>query len=331
MVDFVTDTAEAVSILEDLLDDDGLLEEDAPSFEKEEIDEDGDDIEDEDAPDEEDEDSEEDEEDLDEDSDEEGSDEDEDSEAETEEGLFEVEIDGEVYEVNKEELVSGYLRNEEFTKRQTELEEKAQAKEAELDVERQRVADYLDGLILEGNVTLQKYRNFNWERLRADDPVAYRDARLEYIEAQEAQEARQGRRNQIAAMHQRAQEIKHESYLKSQKALAQKLIPEVADDSFVQSLVDYGKSVGLSEEDVRGISDAKSLFILNQARLFAESQVKKKEALQKKVSKDLPPVIKPGAPKTKAQADSQRSKVGMAKLRSTGNVRDAASILIDFV
>lgn len=312
------DVFEGASALVDLMNDDGFTEVDELNFVKQVDPED----EDEDEIDEVE--TEEDEEDPEDES------EDEESEDEGESELFEVEIDGEVYEVNEEELLSGYLRNETLVKRQNELEEEYQAKTVELETDRQRLAEQLDALLLEGNVTLQKYRNVDWNALKQEDPESYRQARLEYIEAQETAQFHTQRRNQLAALDAQAKQLRHSAYLKSQHQLAEKLIPELKEEGFVDNLLKYGKSIGFTEDDIRGISDAKALFILNQARLYAESQVKRKEA-HVKVSKDLPPVIKPGAPKTKAQEGSHSAKVARAQLGKTHSIRDAAAVLLDFV
>ena len=327
----MSNTTEAVSQLESMLDDNGwVAPEGEVEFVKVEVDEDGEPIEQEEEETSEEEETEEDSEE--ETEDEEVDTEDEESEdSSEEEELFELQIGDETYEVNKEELFAGYLRNEELVKRQTELETVAAEREAELEAERQRLADYLDEVILEGNVTLQKYKNVNWNELRAEDPEAYRQVRLEYVEAQEQQEARLSRRNAIAQMHKQAQAIKHQAYLRSQHELAQKLIPELKEEGFNNKIIEFGKSIGYSEDELRGIADAKALFVLNQARLYAESQVRKKAALEKKVSKDLPPVVKPGAPKTKAQESSNKQREAVNRLRQTKNLRDAASVLMDYV
>lgn len=316
------DVFEGASALVDLMNDDGFTEVDELNFVKQDDPEDEDedeveevDAEDEDEGDEPEEDSEDDEP---------------EDEEEGESQLFEVEIDGETYEVNEEELLSGYLRNETLVKRQNELEEGYQSKVIELESDRQRLAEQLDALLLEGNVTLQKYRNVDWNALKQDDPESYRQARLEYIEAQETAHFHTQRRNQLAALDNEAKQLRHNAYLKSQHQLAEKLIPELKEEGFVDNLLKYGKSIGFTEDDIRGISDAKALFILNQARLYAESQVKRKEA-QVKVSKDLPPVIKPGAPKTKAQEGSHSAKIAREKLGKTHSLRDAAAVLLDFV
>lgn len=323
----MSDITEAIGQLDSILDENGWV---APEgdieFVKVEVDEDGEPVEEV-----EEEETEEVKAELEEESEEDESEEDGEAEEESEDELFEIEIDGEVYEVNKEELYSGYLRNEELVKRQTELESKVQEREAELEAEQARVADYLEQLLLEGNVVIQKYRNIDWENLKAEDPETYRQARLEFIEAQEQQQARAARRDQIVNMHKKAQEIKHQAYLQSQHKLAEQLIPELKQEGFADQLISFGKSIGYTEDEIKSISDAKALFVLNQARLYAESQVRKKAALEKKVSKDLPPVVKPGAPKTKAQESSKQRREAIGKLKTTHSLRDAASVLMDFV
>ena len=323
----MSDITEAIGQLDSILDENGWVSPESDiEFVKVEVDEDGEPVEEV-----EEEETEEVESEPEEESEEVESEEGE-AEEDIEEGeLFEIEIGDEVYEVNKEELLSGYLRNEELVKRQTELESKAQEREAELEAEQARVADYLEQLLLEGNVVIQKYRNIDWENLKAEDPETYRQARLEFIEAQEQQQARAARRDQIVNMHKKAQEIKHQAYLQSQHKLAEQLIPELKQEGFADQLVSFGKSIGYTEDEIKSISDAKALFVLNQARLYAESQVRKKAALEKKVSKDLPPVVKPGAPKTKAQESSKQRREAIGKLKTTHSLRDAASVLMDFV
>lgn len=313
---------EATSTLEDLLDDDGFLPEENPNpQEEEEV------IEDEESNEEEQE-----VEDEESDAEEEAEDEPKDKpEDESEDTLYEIEIDGELYEVNEEELVSGYLRNEQLVKRQQEVEEQYQAKQNELEQTQQQLLDRLEELTLEGNVALQKFRNVNWERLRNENPEAYKEARLDYIEAQEIAQKRESQRQQLLAMHQQAQTIKHEAYLKAQRSLAEKLIPEINDQEVVQKIVDYGKGIGFSEQEIQSIADAKILFLLNQSRLYSESQLKRKEAKETKVSKDLPPVIKPGAPRSVAQENGRKERDLKAQLRNTTSLRDAAKLLEHFV
>jgi hypothetical protein len=257
--------------------------------------------------------------------------EDESEEAEGDEGeLFEIEIEGEAYEVNKEELVSGYLRNEQLLKRQAELEAEYQQKVDAAEEERAQLIQALQSVSLEQDVGLRKFQNVDWERLKAADPEGYKDALVAYTEAQRQAQLTKTKRDQLAGLHQQAQALKHEAYLKQQREVAKQLIPEASKEGFADSLIAYGKSIGFTEDDIRSIADAKALFILNQARLYSELQVKHKAA-KEKVSKELPPVVRPGAPKTKSQEEGRRNKALRQRLNSTHDLRDAAAVLEAFV
>lgn len=247
-----------------------------------------------------------------------------------EEALFELTIDGEVYEVNEEELRSGYLRNEQLVKRQSELEAEYQEKLSALEDDRSKLLEELQVVTLETNVGLRKFENLNWQQLKATDPEGYKEALVEFAEARQAAAHQEHKRQQLVALNAEAQRIRHDAYLKQQQKVAMQLIPEIAEEGFADSLVAYGKSIGFTEEDIRSISDAKAIFILNQARLYAESKVKQKAA-KEKLSKDLPPVIKPGAPKTKSQEEGRKSKALRSKFNQSHDLRDAAAVLLEYV
>lgn len=309
---------EAVSALESLLDDDGFIPEEV----SEEVEEDTE---------EELEDESEEEDKSDNDSDEEESEDDDDAEEEeTEDKLFEIEVDGELYEVNEEELRSGYLRNEQLVKRQQELESQYSEKLAETEQYQQRLIEELELAAVENASELQRYRNLDWERLKNDDPDLYKDTRLRYIELQEAVQSKQAKRNQVLALHQQAQEIKHQAYLKTQQELAARLIPELNDEGFVDSVLNYGKQIGFSEDEMRGIADARVLFLLNQARLYANSQIKRKEA-KEKMPKELPKVVKPGTPRSPSQEGNRKTRELQSKLSKTHDMRTAAALLEQFI
>lgn len=252
-------------------------------------------------------------------------------EAEVEDQLIELEIDGEAYEVNLEELKSGYLRNEDLVKRTTELETEYQEKLVSLDAKEAELIKELENTLVQDSVTLERYRNINWQALREQDPEKYKDLRLQALDAQERVQAVQKRHNDLKALHDKAQAIKHEVYLKEQKALAERLIPDFGKPEFQSSILQYGKEIGYTEDELRSISDARQLLVLNQARLHAESLVRKKSALAKKESKDLPPAIKPGVPKTKTQEEGRKAKDLRSKLNQTHDLKDAAAVLMDFV
>ena len=315
---------EAATALEDFVDEIEVVE--PQEEEVEDVDLDEDELDEEEVVD-----PEEDEEDPEEES-EEDEDEGEESEEESEEDtLFDIEIEGEEYEVNLVELKEGYLRNEELVRRTSELESQYQDKITAAETRELELAKELESLSLNQTVELQRYSNINWEALKRDDPEQYRTLRLEALDAQERVQRINQRRNAIQGLHNQAQAIRHEAYLKTQRELAQRIIPDFDKPEFQEAILKYGKEIGYAEDELQSISDARQLLVLNQARLYAESQVRRKAAVAKKASKDLPPAIKPGAPKTKTQQEGRQAKNLRSKLNQTHDMRDAAAVLMDYV
>ncbi|QIQ66495.1 scaffolding protein [Pseudomonas phage clash] len=250
-----------------------------------------------------------------------------DSEDDLSEKLFEIPIGDDIYEVNFEELKSGYLRNEEFVTRQAELEEEYAAKLESVDAERANLLAELEQYTVTAIAGANQYDSINWEQLKAQDPEKYQKLRLEALEARDQAQALIKRRNDIKAMQEKRAEIIHSSYIKRQTELAKKLIPEMTtDETWGDKIVAYGKSIGYSEDEIRGIADARQLAVLDAARKWAESQVRRKAALEKKEETELPAAVKPVARRAEASEGSKRVKAARANLRKDQSVEAAAAL-----
>lgn len=250
-----------------------------------------------------------------------------DAEDDLSEKLFEIPIGDDIYEVNFEELKSGYLRNEEFVTRQAELEEEYAAKLESVDAERANLLAELEQYTVTAIAGANQYDSINWEQLKAQDPEKYQKLRLEALEARDQAQALIKRRNDIKAMQEKRAEIIHSSYIKRQTELAKKLIPEMTtDETWGDKIVAYGKSIGYSEDEIRGIADARQLAVLDAARKWAESQVRRKAALEKKEETELPAAVKPVARRAEASEGSKRVKAARANLRKDQSVEAAAAL-----
>lgn len=243
---------------------------------------------------------------------------------ETEEDpLFDIEIEGEVYEVNAEELKAGYLRNEEYVGRSAKLEQEYSQKTQELTHKEVQIAAELEALIGLQTQELNKFRGVNWAELKLVDPEQYRDLRAEYHDATDRANMFMARKTEINRMQQEAQQIKHQAYIQEQQALAARLVPEFKDPDFQAAVIKHGKEIGWSESEIRDIADARVLMLLNQSRLYAQSQLKRKEALEKKVPKEVPKVAKPGAPQAVSKAKVKATQSAAQKLKSSGSLNAA--------
>lgn len=259
------------------------------------------------------------------------SDSDEDVEEDEASQLFDVTIDGEEYEVNLPELRAGYLRNEDFVKRTTALEERISQREAELAQKEAELVKEIEATAVISTADLRAYDNIDWNKLKAEDPAAYQTKRLEFIDRRDEIQRQLTRRSQIQSMQNKAEEIKHQAYLNSQFELVKKLIPEFTDESYKSKILAYAESVGFTAEDIMGISDAKQLLMLDQARKFSEGQLRKKAVIAKKVKQELPEVVRPSGKTRVVSEGSKRLKAQADTFKQTGTIRDAAALFEHFV
>ncbi|ARB31563.1 scaffolding protein [Pseudomonas tolaasii] len=242
--------------------------------------------------------------------------------------LFEIDIGDEVYEVNLEELKSGYLRQEEFVNRQTALENDYLAKFEEVDAERSKLIDEIEQYAVIAIAGANQYKNINWDALRQQDPAKYQTLRLEALEAQERADGLAKRRSDLKAIANQREQILHQARVKHQTELAQKLIPEMAEADWAERMFKYGATVGYTPEDIGNIADARQLAVLNAARLWSESQVRRKAAAAKKDPVEVPEAIRPAARQSGTPEQSKQIKTALNRLRKDQSVDAAANYFL---
>lgn len=328
----IVDVQEAANAFEDMFDDNLELIEDEPTDDNikevaDAIEEDLDDVE------EDEDESDEDEPDTDDDD---GSSDDDDSDDLVDDDestkLIDITIDGEEYEVNLPELKAGYLRNEDFVKRSAELESQHSARMAELSQKEAQLAKEIEASAVIAMSDLSKYENMDWAKLKAEDPAKYATEFSEFMEKRQEIQAQIARRNTIHEMQNKAAALKHEAFLNEQLVLARKLIPEFDDPGFKTRIFKYAESIGITQEEVANIADARHLLLLGEAMKHSESQLKKKSVVEKRVKvEELPPVVKPGAKKPAGSATAKRQKALEARLTQSGSIRDAAAAFEAFI
>jgi len=87
-----------------------------------------------------------------------------------------------------------------------------------------------------------------------------------------------------------------------------------------------GMDYGFSAEEMAGVSDARYVRALNDARKYRQLVAKRKQAQQK--GQKARPVVRAGAKKT---ADSQAAtrKKAQSRLQKTGSINDALGLILN--
>jgi hypothetical protein len=248
----------------------------------------------------------------------------------SEEPYYSVTVDGTDLSVNLEELIQGYQRNADYTRKTQELaQERNQSSEfverSKKDVEAK--LQKLDQLNNAAQAQLQQeYAEVDFEKLYDEDPVEA--ARLEH--------KMRKKHEQLAQVSQQTQELQAQEfnkYLGEQQQLLSKKIPELLDDQkgprFKQQMRDYLGNIGFNDSEINSVYDHRYVMLVKDAMSYRNLQ-KAKPQIKKKVA-NAPKVVKGGVAKSKGQADAEAKRQQLSKLRKTGQVRDAAKFFRNLV
>ena len=286
---------------------------------------------------------------LEEESEEEAEESDEDEEEESEESveddddeeepLFPVMANGEEIEVTYDELIKGYSRQADYTTKTQKLAEQHRSLEtlenqwktelAQTQQERMQYANNLEQIIQSSSSNLERF-NIDWERLKEEDKEEYLVRREEFRDAQDKiNQARANYQQAMQTQQYEQQRMLDQTKIQEHEKLAQ-LIPEWTDDSARNNLAadirSYALTKGFSEEELSNLVDSRSVLVLRDAMEY--SNLMSADVKSKKL-KNKPKVVRSGMGKDKKSDSNSKRAAKMKRLRSSGNVDDAASILED--
>ena len=236
---------------------------------------------------------------------------------------YTVRVDGEEVKVKLDELLNGYSRTSDYTRKTQALANERKAFEQELGNVRAERAEYAQHLAtLRGLVSSQLGPEPNWEALRQQDPVSFAVQRQEWALKQE-QLARVGAEQQrVATMMQQEAQQKKAAHLEAQRSLLPSLVPEWSDKAVAaadrEKIIGAMTAVGYKPEELQ-IYDARAMALLRKAALYDEIMAGK-PVMEKKVQ--AAKVAQPGRP-IKKQTDSGRA---FDRLSKTGRITDAAAL-----
>ena len=263
-----------------------------------------------------------------------------DDEVEEEPDVYSVTVNGEEQEVTFDELLKGYSRQSDYTRKTQELSDnrrefqsmqQAMAQEyQQIQAERQQYVDALQNVIDGSVMGLDQLANVDWNKLREEDPVAFITKKEEFRESQD----------RLRDYQSQQQEVMNQQYAEHQESMKQSLVQEhqkmasIVPDwgvpekqkKMASSLKEYAISNGYTAEEVSSLADHRSLIMLLKAQKYDNLQ---KADVKSKKLKNKPKVVRSGTGSGKKDSDKSKRAAKMKRLRSSGNVDDAASILED--
>lgn len=264
-------------------------------------------------------------------------------ELEEEPEVYAVKVDGEELEVSLDELVKGYSRQSDYTRKTQELASqrdemtKLQQQWAneiyQAQAERQQYIDALGQFVQNSMGGLEQFQNVDWENLRQIDPIAFVTKKEELREVQDR--VRQAQEEQGKALQKQQEETAKLRQLAVQEEHAKLVaaVPEWNDaekrGKMAGELSAYAVEQGFTKEELQQLIDHRSLLVLMKAQKYDALQ---KSDVKAKKLKNKPKVVRSGKGSNK-KSDTARAKriASMKRLKQSGKPEDAASLFEDFV
>lgn len=267
---------------------------------------------------------------------------DEDEEEEVEE-VYSVKVDGEEMEVGLDELVKGYSRQSDYTRKTQELASERNkmvemqqqwANEiSQTQAERQQYIETLGQFAETSASGLAQFQNIDWENLRQTDPISFITKREEMREAQEnIQKINSEREQALQAQEAQLQQARQMAVQEEYKRLVE-AVPEWADSEkrtkLASELTSYASDQGFTQEELKELIDHRSMIVLMKAQKYDALQ---KSDVKAKKLKNKPKVVRSGkGGAKKAEKDRNKRIASMKRLKESGHVNDSVSLFEDFV
>jgi len=248
----------------------------------------------------------------------------------SEEPSYTVKVDGSEMEVTLDELLRGYQREADYTRKTSEL---SLEKSKYNDLMQQSQSEINNKLSkLEELTTVaqqelqQEYSRIDFEKLYDEDPSEA--ARLEHKMRKRAENLAMIQEETKANQQQEFQK-----YLQEQQHKVASLVPEFNDPNKASKLKSdmrqYLSKLGYGDQEINSVYDARQVLLIRDA--MAYNALKKSNVKVTKKVATAPKVVRSGTAKNKGDASLKLRRDKLNRLKKTGAAKDAASIFKDYL
>lgn len=244
-------------------------------------------------------------------------------EAQPEVQLVKVKVDGEELEVPFDEVLKGYSRTADYTKKTQQVAEVRKKAEEEAEVARAARQQYLEGLeLLKSQLAVDQEPN--WEELRKNDPIEFVTQRELHRERKEKLAALEAERQRVLTHQQQEQAKWLGQHIQAEQEKLLQVLPDWKDSAKAKAekemIAEYAKGLGFTEQELSSLYDHRAVVALRKAALYdkmvTEAQSKKETA------KNAPQTAKPG--NLKPSIKSKEFAAARGQLAKSGKVDDFA-------
>jgi hypothetical protein len=243
---------------------------------------------------------------------------------------YKVKVGKEELDVPLDELLKGYSRTADYTRKTQEIAETRKAVEADRQKieEAARLRDtYAQRLGVIEQMLSQGEKAEDLTALKESDPIGYAIRVAEQTEREKQLAAVRAEQSRIAQQQQAEQQERLNAHLQAEGLKLQEAIPEMADPAKGQAIRtdirNYAKKIGFSDQELSQVYDSRAVTALYKAMQYDKLTAGKQDAV-KKVAQ-APRMMRPGTSTPEAR-ETQEGKKLREQLRRSGNKNDAARI-----
>ena len=246
---------------------------------------------------------------------------------------YRVKSGGEEKDVTLEELVSGYQKGDDYTKKSQTLAETRKTMEVEAKAiqEAQHLREEYQARLGQVSQILQQndvdYSDL--EQLKENDPIAYAVKVAEKTENTKKMQVIQQEQARLAQESNQYQANQQAKFVAEQSKMLLEKVKEFSDPKKAEQIKNdirsFGKSVGFSDTELSQVYDHRHVMILQKAMEYDKLQ-KANPGINKKLS-NAPKMSKKGNKVAKTDAYTKQKK----QLKGTGSLDDATSVFKNFL
>jgi len=247
-----------------------------------------------------------------------------------EQPTFSVRVDGTEQKVTLDELLNGYQRTADYTRKTQAIAEQRKQAEAELAaarVERQRYAETLRQLEAQ---LAQTQPEPDWNKLYAEDPLEYVRQKDAWRDRRERAQALQSEQARLAQLQQVEQRALLEQHLAVERQRLVEAIPQWRDEQTAakerEAIVTWAKRAGFSDQEIAQSYDHRAVNVLRKAMLYDE--LMGKNLADKQTPRPAPAMARPGMPPSKNETSSKARREALSRLSKSGRIEDAVDFLM---
>jgi len=248
---------------------------------------------------------------------------------------YKVKVGKEEVEVPLDELLKGYSRTADYTRKTQEIADQRKAVEAEkakIDEASKLRDTYAQRLGIIEQMLKQQDSGEDLASLKETDPIGYAVKVAEQAEREKQLSAVRAEQQRIAQQQQGEQQERLKTYLAQEAQKLAEAIPEMNDPAKGQAIRtdirNFAQKLGYSEQELSQVYDSRAVTALYKAMQYDKLMSGKGDATKK--VQQAPKMLKPGTSTPEAR-QSQEVKQLRGRLKKSGKARDAASIFERFL